>query len=489
MADDRLAESPHAGDVESLMDSARSAFRTWREIPMTERAFRIGDLQEALLRNRDALVERICSETGKTPVEALHSDLLPTLEMIRYLQKHAAQVLRTRRVATPLIFPSSTSRVEYRPRGVVLVIAPWNNPLQLSLVPAAFALAAGNTVILKPSERTPGTGELIGELFQQAGLVGSEIQIASGGPEAARALIGQRPDMVFFTGGGRNGREVLAAATRHLIPVILELGGKDPMIVFADADRERASRAAIYGSFAHAGQHCVSVKRLYIEAPIYDDFLERVVEQARVLAGTSEWGRVVDGRARATAAEQVRGAIERGGRLLVPADADRAGVEPTIVADVTQAMRLVQEETFAPVLAAARFRTEEEAVEMANDCAFGLNASVWSQDRARCERVVQRLDTGNAYVNNVLINVGNPLLPFGGVKGSGFGRYHGLEGIRAFCVETSVMTSRSRRTAEPNWFPHDERSRGIVEALMDVRYGKMSLWRRVAGWLHLFRRS
>jgi acyl-CoA reductase-like NAD-dependent aldehyde dehydrogenase len=346
---------------------------------------------------------------------------------------------------------------------------------------------AGNAVILKPSERAPGTGQLIGKLCEQAGLTGGELQIASGGPEVARALIEQRPDMIFFTGGERNGRDVLASAARNLIPVILELGGKDPMIVFADADLERAAPAAVYGAFAHAGQHCVSVKRLYVEDRVYDEFLERVAEQTRALAASPDWGRVVDDRARAMASEQVREASAQGARLLVPDDISRAGSEPTLVSDAAQTMRLVQEETFAPVLVARRFSTEEEATELANDSPFGLNASVWSRDMERCERVVRRLDTGNVYVNNVLINIGNPFLPFGGVKASGLGRYHGAEGIRAFCVETSVMTSRSRQTSEANWFPHGEPNREIVETLIDLRYGKMSWYRRITGWLKILR--
>jgi len=261
------------------------------------------------------------------------------------------------------------------------------------------------------------------------------------------------------------------------------------MIVFAEADLERAARAAVYGAFAHAGQHCVSVKRLYVEDRVYDEFLERVAERTRTLAATPDWGRTVDERARAMASEQVREALAQGARLLVPDDVNRAGGQPTLVSDVAQTMRLVQEETFAPVLAARRFSTEEEATELANDSPFGLNASVWSQDMERCERVVRRLETGNVYVNNVLINIGNPFLPFGGVKASGIGRYHGAEGLRAFCTETSVMTSRSRQTSESNWFPHGEQNRETVETLIDLRYGKMNWYRRAMAWVRFLRKA
>jgi len=470
------------------MDTARAASRTWRGVAAHERAARIGSLLREVFRRRNEIVRCVCSEAGKTAAEALLSDILPTLEMLRYLEHNAARLLRPRRVSTPLIYSSSASHVEYRPRGVVLVIAPWNNPFQLSVVPIAFALAAGNAVVLKPSERTPATGALTGELCQAAGLPNHEVQVARGGPEVAQALIAERPDLVFFTGGAEGGRGVLAAAAGQPTPVILELGGKDPMIVFADADRERAARAAVYGAFAHAGQHCVSIKRLLVEHTLYDAFLERVAEQTRALAATGDWGRVVDERAKAGAVEQVREALAAGARLVVPNDVTTAAAEPTLVADCTPTMRLMQEETFAPVLAAMSFLTEDEAVRRANDSPFGLNASVWSGDSERSARVVGRLDTGNVYVNNVLINTGNPHLPFGGVKASGFGRYHGPEGLRAFCVATSVMVDRSRRRTEANWFPHDDAKLETVDELIGLRYGNFGWLRRLRGWLRLLRR-
>jgi len=310
----------------------------------------------------------------------------------------------------------------------------------------------------------------------------------TGDPVIAQGLVEERPDLIFFTGGTQNGRSVLAAAAHHLIPVILELGGKDPMVVFADANLDRAARAAVYGAFAHAGQHCVSVKRLYVERSVYDAFLGRVAAETAALAATPDWGRLVDEGARAVAAEQVAEALAEGARLLAPADKERAGAEPSVVADATPGMRLMQEETFAPVLTAMSFNSEDDAVRLANDSPFGLNASVWSRDLDRASSVVDRLHTGNAYVNNVLINVGNPNLPFGGVKSSGIGRYHGPEGLRAFCAETSVMVSRSTAGTEPNWFPHGASKQAMLEDLIDLRYGGQGWLRLLWGWIRLLRR-
>ncbi|MFH1732187.1 MAG: aldehyde dehydrogenase family protein [Planctomycetota bacterium] len=473
------------GDATAVMSAARAAAREWRAVPVAERASLVGRLRCEVVGARADIARTICGEAGKTEIEALLSDILPTLEILRYLEEHAAGILRSQARRTPFIYRASRSHVEYRPRGVVLVIAPWNNPLQLALVPAASALVAGNAVILKPSERTPATGALVGQLCERAGLTSGQVRIAAGGPDVARALIDERPDMVFFTGGPAGGRAVLAAAAQHLIPVVLELGGKDPMIVFADADLDRAARAAVYGAFAHAGQHCISTKRLYVDAAIHDAFLARVADETRRVSATGDWGRATDARGLDAAREQVREALASGARLLAPDDESKAGAEPTLLADVTHAMRIAHEETFAPVLAAMPFADEAEAVRLANDTPFGLNASVWSRDLARARRVVEGLETGNAYINNVLINAGNPTLPFGGVKASGFGRNHGPEGIRAFCTETSVMECTSSQAAEPHWFPHDEAQRGAADELIALRHDGRGPLKRLWGWLRL----
>jgi len=470
------------------MAVAQAKSLDWRTVGVSQRAAFVGRLRHEIVRSRDEVVQVVRSETGKTRAEVLLSDILPTLECLRYIERNAADVLRPRKVPTPFIFFRSSSRVHYRPRGTVLVIAPWNNPFQLSLVPVASALGAGNAVILKPSERTPETGRCIGRLCRRAGLKDDTLQVVPGAGDVAEGLIAARPDMIFFTGGTSNGRAALAAAAQYLIPVVLELGGKDPMLVFADADLDRAVQAAVYGAFAHAGQHCVSVKRLYVEESIYDAFLERLAAEIRSLAATEDWGRAMDDRALAHARQQIREAIEAGARLLVPDAEDRAARTPTLVSHADRSMRLVQEETFAPVLAAIPFRDDDQAVELANESPFGLNASVWSADLARAERVATRLDTGNAYVNGVLVNIGNPHLPFGGVKQSGLGAYHGPEGLRVFCKQTSVMTSRSHQRAEPGWFPHGQAKADAIDELIDLRYGERPWLGRIFGWVRLLRR-
>ena len=301
-----------APDPETVLAAARHAAREWGETEIATRTAHLRRLRLLVTRERAAIADRICAEAGKTRAEALISDLLPTLEMIRYLEKNTGRILRPQKRRTPFIYGRCRSHVDYHPRGVVLVIGPWNNPFQLALVPVVSALAAGNAVILKPSERSPETGGLVRQLCNRAGIPDDAVQVVSGAGDTAQALINARPDLVFFTGGTRNGRAVLETAAEHLIPVTLELGGNDPMIVFADADLPRAVQAVLYGAFAHAGQHCVSTKRLYVESSVYDAFCRQLTQAARELTRSGAWGRVVDERAAEHANAQVRDALDRG---------------------------------------------------------------------------------------------------------------------------------------------------------------------------------
>ncbi|MBN1141837.1 MAG: aldehyde dehydrogenase family protein, partial [Deltaproteobacteria bacterium] len=253
-----------------VMQRAREASSEWAERSLGDRVARLAALRHLIVARREEILDAVGRDAGKVRTEALVTDLLPTLEILRYNESQAPRILSPERRSGSLLFAGSRAEVRHHPHGAVLVVAPWNNPFQLSLLPAATALLAGNAVILKPSERTPRVAALLRKLFAEAGFPPPLLELAEGGPETAAELVSAGPDLIFFTGGATGGKAVYRLAAERMIPVIMELGGKDAMVVFADADLKRAARAALYGAFAHDGRHCVSVKRLLVEKPAYE---------------------------------------------------------------------------------------------------------------------------------------------------------------------------------------------------------------------------
>lgn len=476
----KIFPTPASDEITVIMAQARDAAEPWAAVPVPARARLCRQLVRIIARDADTIAAAVTACTGKTPVEALATDIYPCLEIMRYSLRRAPRVLQARAARLPLMFGPGTGYVEYRPYGVVLVIAPWNLPFQLSLVPVASAVLAGNAVILKPSEYTLTIGELVAQLFARAGFPAHLVQSVSGDGETGARLIAERPNKIFFTGSSGTGKKVMAAAAVGAIPVDLELGGKDPMIVCADADLERAAHAAVYGAFSNAGQVCVSVERLYVHETVHDAFIARLEEKAAALRVGSGFdddiGAVTTAPQREIIRAHVEDAVRRGARLHGKLRTEGPYIHPVILSNVTHAMLVMREETFGPVLPVMRFSTEDEAVRLANDSPYGLNASVWTRDLARGRQIARRIQAGNCAVNTVLTNIGNPMLPFGGVKGSGFGRYHADEGLYAFCQPVSITVSARRSPRDINWFPY---SRDLYEGLktfLQVRYAGHGLW-------------
>lgn len=384
-------------------------------------------------------------------------------DALSHIEKRAQSALKTRKVKTPITFIGKSSYIEYKPRGVVLVISPWNFPFQLSMIPIAEALVGGNVVLLKPSEITPLVGTLIEDLFAQAGFPEDVVQVAHGGGELGAVLVEGKPDYIHFTGSVRTGKIIQSEAAKNLIPTTLELGGKDAMIVFADANIDRAVQGALWGAFSNSGQVCMSVERIYVERTIYYGFLERIVQQTHNLQqGTSasdDIGSMTFPNQVDIVKAHVTEAIEKGAELLTgdhPAfwGTNQMFLKPMILTGVTHDMQIMQEETFGPVLPIMPFDAEEEAIILANDTRFGLSASVWTADLDRGKRVVSKLITGNAVINDVIITIANPYLPYGGVKEGGIGTYHSDSGMQTFCIQTAVMMDGGRTNSEVNWFPY-----------------------------------
>jgi acyl-CoA reductase-like NAD-dependent aldehyde dehydrogenase/uncharacterized protein (DUF2141 family) len=411
------------------------------------------------------------------------------LEHCRYYARYAHKFMAPRNMQRDwLLFPGTRFTEFHEPYGVVLVFGAGNYPLQLGMVPAITALYAGNSAVLKVSERTPLLAELLRNIASQSQLPSSLLQIVNDSPEQADRYIAARPDFICFTGSCENGARVAARAAQFLIPVLLELGGKDAAIVFSDCDLERSVEGVVYGAFVNSGQVCVGIKRVYIEESLYSEFLHRLIDrtnQLRIRADEEEdrdLAPIREKRVLERLSLQINDAIGRGARVL-NSNVDLSGATPLILGDVGRDTPLLKEETFGPVLCVASFGVEGDAIQLANDSKFALGASVWTRDRSKAYRVAAQLSAANVSVNDVIRNIGNPATAFGGNRSSGYGRYHGAAGLLTFSRTKTVMMDYSHRSRLRSWFPFSRRTYGQLRKLIQIRYSILS---RFARFLPLF---
>ncbi|MCZ2825751.1 MULTISPECIES: aldehyde dehydrogenase family protein [unclassified Modestobacter] len=465
-----------AGPVEDAVAAARRAFPGWSTTPAADRQARLRALRQVVLDRAEEIVATVRAETGRHPADIAVAEVLHAAAHLDWLARHAAGALAGRRTTVwPLVH--KRTEVHARPRGVAAVLAPWNYPFLLALLPATTALAAGCTVVLKPSEHTPDAARLLERLVTEAGFPPDVLRVVPGGAEVGELLVTADVDVVSVTGSAATGRRVAALAADRLTPVVAELGGTDAMIVLADADLRRAARAAAWGACFNAGQSCVSIERLYVVAAVHDRFLaelERAFDDLTVGGGgRRDIGPMVLPATLATVQRQVREAVAAGARVHRGGRRVRVGsrdhLEPTLLSAVRQGSDLVQQETFGPVLPVLSVPDEETAVRLANDSAYGLQASVWTADRARGRSLAGRLRVGAVAVNDCLVNYAAPGLPFGGRGASGTGRQGGVEGLRAYCYTQTLTDSRLRPPRELQWFP---------------RIGGAGTWIRVARLLY-----
>ncbi len=468
-----------AADIKQAMTAARSAASVWTKIDIKQRVKRLAQLERIILAEQDAITEVISAATGKVKTEVLLGEIYPVLALLRYYQKNAADILAPRPVFTvPPEFSNVEAGYERRPYGVVALISPWNFPFQLTLSPLLTALVSGNACVFKMSELSLPVGALLLQLLAQLDLPQGLVQQVIGLAATGEQLIDARPDLVFFTGSVNAGRAVMARAAQHPIPVILELGGKDAMLVFADANLERATKAAMYGAFSNSGQVCVSVERCYVEAACYAGFVDKL-KAAVAKVSAEDIGGLTTLKQFSVIEAHYQDALDKGAKASAPLRLDGHYVQPLVLWDVSHDMRIMREETFGPLLPVMAFDAEQQVIDLANDSDYGLNASVWSQDIDKAERIARQLQVGNWAVNDVIKNIGHPGLPFGGVKNSGFGRYHGAEGLRHFTYTVAGFTNRSRLDDEPNWFPYSDSRYLDMRGFIDLLFGSGSLYQRI----------
>jgi 4,4'-diapolycopenoate synthase len=469
--------------AEEVLARAAEAQRSWNALRVPRRSAYLGKMRREIALNCESIAATIARESSKPLLDALSGDVLVTLEHFRYYEARAARILRPRGIGKPwFFFRGAHFASHFEPHGVALIFGPSNYPLQLSMIPLITALIAGNAVVLKCSERTPQTADLIASICAKAGLPRDLVQVLHDNPDQSVALIEARPDLIFFTGSSRHGQQIAEHAAKHLIPTILELGGKDASLVFADCHLERAIQGVTYGAFSNAGRVCVAVKRVYVEASIYDEFLTRLTQRIgrlRVSQGPEADFCPLPKDAQSDFCTQVEDAITRGAVLISPPCSAAITHAPVLLADVPVEARILTEESFGPALCVGRFGEEEEAISLANASSFGLSSSVWTGNGARGRRVAARLSAGSCAVNDVIRTIANPYASFGGNRLSGYGRYHGPEGLHAFSRVKTVMHASNRRVREINWFPFDARTARRLTALLKFRHGRKGVAARV----------
>jgi succinate-semialdehyde dehydrogenase/glutarate-semialdehyde dehydrogenase len=452
-----------ADAVANAVSKARTAQSAWAALGYDERKRVVMRARTIVLEEMEEIAQLISRESGKPVSEAFSTEISPTLDLMQYFARNAKKLLRSQKINIGQYgLLGRSSRIIYRPVGVVGIISPWNFPWAIPLGEVVMSLMAGNAVILKPSELTPLVGVKIGQVFERAGLPGGLLQVVTGDGKTGGSLVEAGVDKIMFTGSVATGKRVAEAAARKLIPCVLELGGKDPMIVLEDANLEMAAKAAVWGGFANSGQACASVERCYVQERIAPQFIEQVVTEVRALhqnVGSVEGtdiGAMSSERQMKIVEEHVDDAIANGAHALTGGHrkGDLGGMffEPTVLTDVNQQMTVMREETFGPVLPIMTFKSDDEAVRLANDSVFGLTASVWTKNMGRGRRMAEQIEAGTVTVNEVLYTHAIAQTPWGGMKQSGIGRTHGKLGLLELVVPQHIHINRVTSFRDLWWF-------------------------------------
>ena len=472
-----------AAQVYETVRNARHAQPHWNALGLRRRIRILRQFQQELVQEKTKISHLITQEVGKPTVEALITEVMVVLDACRFLIENAFSILRDEPVAHGSVITKTKKGIIARePYGVVGIISPWNYPFATPATEVLAALVAGNAVILKPSEFTSLCALKLQRLLWRAGVPQDIFKVVIGDGATGAALIDSKIDKLIFTGSVATGKRVAQAAAGRLLPVVLELGGKDPMLVLEDANVDVASSGAVWGAFVNAGQACLSVERCYVHRKLHKDFVEACVkktERLRVGNGmdpSTDVGPLIHEAQLQIVESHVNEARSRGARAVTGGkrlpELGPNFYAPTVLVDVSHDMRIMREETFGPVLPIMAFDSEEEAIGLANDSEFGLAASVWTRDRARGEQLARRISAGTVMVNDTVSCYGVSEAPHGGVKASGIGRTHGSFGLEEMVTVKYLSSDRVPSIKRPWWYGYGEKFGREMEGLVDLLFSR-----------------
>ena len=467
-------------DVEAAIAKARDAQQEWARVPIAERARIVRSAIDILVERREQVVETIINETGKTRLEALMMEIVPSCDYLNFWSQRAVKELSDeKRKLHGYLRPVKKLIMHYRPLGVVGVITPWNGPFSLAINPTVQAILAGNAVILKPSEVAPYSGDWAIKLLREAGVPEGVAQTVHGDGETGAALVNGGVQKISFTGSVNTGKKIAAACAEQLIPYSLELGGKDAMIVCADADLERAAGGAVFNSMLNSGHVCMSVERVYVVESVADEFEERVANIVKELrygaGGDIDIGPVFWDRQLPIIERHIEDAKAKGAEIVLGGEADKATAglfyKPTFVRNVDHTMDLMREETFGPIVSVMRVKDEEEAIRLANDSHYGLSGSVWTRNIQKGIEIAKQMETGSVVINDASMAYGAPEAPFGGMKDSGVGHVNGLGALRSYTHQQPILIHRWAQKKERVWYPHTPKAIEEIDGMIRIIYG------------------
>ncbi len=486
---DFLCASP--AEVSEAVSRARSAQAAWEQTSLRKRLSVIKQFQRLLSERKQQIARVITSEAGKPYAEALLTEMLVVLDTARFLLAESYEILRDAPVPHgSMATKTKRGRLIREPQGVMGIISPWNYPFAIPASQSLAALVTGNTVVLKPSELTPLSALELANLWRDAGAPENVFQLVVGDVSTGAALVESDIDKLIFTGSVATGKRIAEAAAAKLLPVVLELGGKDPMIVLDDADIEVASSGAVWAAFVNAGQTCLSVERCYVHRSIHDSFVYVCAEKAKQLRlgdgmdSATDVGPLIHERQLRTVEQHVEDARSHGARVLtggkrVPSLGPNFYL-PTVLVDVTHDMLIMREESFGPVLPIMAFDSDDEAIRLANDSEYGLAASVWTRDQSRGERIARQIKAGTVMVNDAVSCYGISEAPHGGIKASGIGRTHGKLGLNEMVREKYLDVDLLPGIKKPWWYGYGSTMPTAAEGFLDFQFaGRM--WRRLIG--------